>query len=86
MIRLFDILFSFLAIAILSPPSSKKDRIAPTIIAVVTQYLLDDSWRPSLIEKANPAKYTPAGALNPKPIGTIPHLLIDQLAKKITPI
>ena len=73
-----------LAIAILSPPSSRKDRMAPTKIAAATQYLLDDSCRPSLIEKANPAKYTPAGALNPNPIGTMPHLFIDQLAKKIT--
>ena len=35
------------------------------------------------VSKSNPAKYTPAGALKAKTMGTMPHLFIDQLAKKI---
>ena len=36
------------------------------------------------VSKVNTTKYTPTGALKANIMGTMPHLFIDQLAKKIT--
>ena len=42
-----------------------------------------DSWTRSRKVNASPAKYTPAGATNPKPTGTTPNDAMAQLAAKM---
>src|SRR5918994_7858308 len=62
---------------------TKAESVAPRSMATTTARRPSFSCVKSLKVKASPAKYTPAGAISPKPTGTTPKAAIAQLAAKI---
>src|SRR5215212_1759849 len=62
---------------------TKAESAAPRSMAKTTARRPSFSCVKSLKVKASPAKYTPAGAISPKPTGTTPKAAIAQLATKM---